>query len=150
MHYYPFNIADYRKDTTHLKPLDHYIYRTLIDVYYLNEAPIPDRKSAVLKKLSLPESRMPHLEGVLTEFFQLVDGQWHHKRIDEDIEKYHRMIEINRINGAKGGRPKKTGGVRSGKRTIANKKATNKPISINQDNKVKKELLRKATEVLKK
>ncbi|MER2164727.1 MAG: DUF1376 domain-containing protein, partial [Psychrobacter alimentarius] len=35
MHYYSFNIADYKKDTAHLKPMEHYIYRSLIDLYYL-------------------------------------------------------------------------------------------------------------------
>lgn len=41
MHYYQFNIADYRKDTVHLTRIEHSIYRDLIDWYYLEETPIP-------------------------------------------------------------------------------------------------------------
>ena len=37
MHYYKFNIADYRKDTGHLSTIEHGIYRQLIDWYYLDE-----------------------------------------------------------------------------------------------------------------
>ena len=41
MHYYQYNIADYRKDTTHLSLLEHGCYRQLLDQYYLDEKPLP-------------------------------------------------------------------------------------------------------------
>jgi len=40
LHYYTFNIGDYRRDTGHLSLLEHGIYRQLIDSYYLSEKPI--------------------------------------------------------------------------------------------------------------
>ena len=40
MHYYQFNIGDYRRDTSHLSLLEHGIYRQLIDTYYLSEKPL--------------------------------------------------------------------------------------------------------------
>ena len=39
MHYYQFNIADYRKDTGFLTYEEHGIYRQLIDQYHLDEKP---------------------------------------------------------------------------------------------------------------
>ena len=53
MHYYKFNIADYRKDTTHLSMLEHGIYRTLIDWYYLDEKPIPLDVEMVARRMRL-------------------------------------------------------------------------------------------------
>ena len=51
MHYYKFNIADYRKDTGHLSTIEHGIYRQLIDWYYLDEQPIPEETQVVIDGL---------------------------------------------------------------------------------------------------
>ena len=53
MHYYKFNIADYRKDTGHLSTLEHGIYRQLIDWQYLDEKPIPLETQVVSRRLRL-------------------------------------------------------------------------------------------------
>lgn len=153
MHYYAFNIADYRKDTTYLSPVQHYIYRTLIDVYYLNEAPIPDKKEIILRKLGLGIARKDDLVLVLNDFFKLEGTSWHHKRIDKDIVDYQKRALVNRINGMKGGRPRKsslTDGVTEAMPTKASAKATNKPLSIKPglSNPEKREKLKAATKVL--
>jgi uncharacterized protein YdaU (DUF1376 family) len=93
MHYYQFNIADYRKDTVHLKPIEHYIYRTLIDWYYLDEDPIPHKTDVVLRKLCLSYDNEEHLLNVLSDFFDLKDDHWHHTRINEEIENYKSQLE---------------------------------------------------------
>lgn len=114
MHYYQFNIADYRKDTTHLSRLEHSIYRDLIDWYYLDESPIPLETHSVMRRLRLvSEDEAKALENVLSDFFVRADG-WRHARIDQDIVEYHAMQAKNRANGKKGGRPKKTQSVSSG------------------------------------
>jgi uncharacterized protein YdaU (DUF1376 family) len=89
MHYYQFNIADYRKDTAHLNPIEHYIYRTLIDWYYLDEAPIPKETQTVIRRLRLGTEQEPNLNNVLTDFFDLTDSGWAHKRIDQEIFEYY-------------------------------------------------------------
>ena len=107
MHYYLFNIADYRKDTSHLTPLEHHIYRTLIDWYYLDESPIPKDNRSVMRRLSLgSQSEARALQNVLNDFFIEKDDGFFHQRIDKDILEYHHKCEKNRENGKKGGRPK--------------------------------------------
>jgi len=41
MHYYQFNIGDYKSHTEHLSEMEDLTYRRLLDWYYLHETPIP-------------------------------------------------------------------------------------------------------------
>lgn len=107
MHYYQFNIADYRKDTSHLTPIEHYIYRFLMDWAYLDEQPIPLDTTFVLRKLNLTSKHLSNLENVLNDFFKKSDFGWYQKRINESIAEYHNYLNKQSINGKKGGRPKK-------------------------------------------
>lgn len=107
MHYYQFNIADYRKDTAHLSRLEHSIYRDLIDWYYLDEKPIPIETQSVTRRLRLgTEEEAMALNNVLNDFFFATNEGWKHKRIDAEIADYHSKCEKNKENGKKGGRPK--------------------------------------------
>ncbi len=106
MHYYGFNIGDYRRDTYHLTMVEHGIYRTLIDSYYLDEKPIPNDNRAVMRRLGLGSDMEPTLVNILNDFFILTETGWHHKRIDADIDAYRQMKQRNKSNGSKGGRPK--------------------------------------------
>jgi uncharacterized protein YdaU (DUF1376 family) len=108
LHYYKFNIAEYRKDTVHLSRLEHSIYRDLIDWYYLDEKPIPKETQSVSRRLRLASDQETNaLVSVLQDFFVWTDEGWRHKRIDQEINEYHGTCETNRVNGRKGGRPKK-------------------------------------------
>lgn len=108
MHYYSFNIKDYRKDTQHLKPMEHYIYRMLIDLYYMDEKPIPKKTQWVMRRLMLDNLEHENmLKNVLDDFFYECDEGFRHKRIDCEITKYHGNAQKNRENGKKGGRPRK-------------------------------------------
>ena len=111
MHYYDFHIADYRKDTQHLSPIEHYIYRSLIDWYFLDESPITQNNPTVIRRLSLgstPDAEAL-INGVFADFFELKDGFWHHHRIDSMLADYRARTDVNRQNGKKGGRPPKKG-----------------------------------------
>jgi uncharacterized protein YdaU (DUF1376 family) len=109
MHYYQFNIADYRKDTAHLSIVEHGVYRQLLDLYYLEEKPIPKETQWVIRRLSLgSDSDILALNNVLSDFFKLENDGYHHARCDAEIASYHANAEKNRANGKKGGRPKKT------------------------------------------
>jgi len=96
MHYYKFNVADYRKDTVHLSPTEHYIYRQLIDTYYLDERPVHSDPKAVLRRLCLPSTDEQNLTNVLTDFFIEKKDGWHNKRIDLEISAYHEMAKTNK------------------------------------------------------
>jgi uncharacterized protein YdaU (DUF1376 family) len=144
MHYYSFNVADYRKDTHHLEPMEHYIYRFLMDSYYLNERPIPKETQTVMRRLRLATEHLKYLENVLNDFFTLADDGWHHGRIDLEISEYHGKCQTNAINGKKGGRskkqgltdenkPKKTQSVNFANRNESELKPNQEPLTNNQE-----------------
>lgn len=137
MHYYQFNIADYRKDTIHLSHLEHGIYRQLLDEYYLNEKPIKTQQ--VIRRLRiLTQEEKTALENVLNDFFEhdAQEDSWSHKRAEESLEAYKAKAEISRVNGSKGGRPKKpkkTQQVNSGLPKETQAKGNHKPLTNNQE-----------------
>ena len=103
MHYYQFNIADYRSATTHLSNEEDLAYRRLLDMYYDSEQPIPLDTQWVSRRLRL-DSKL--IENVLLDMFSLTNDGWFHGRCDEVIKQYHQMAEKNRANGRLGGRKK--------------------------------------------
>ena len=132
MHYYKFNIADYRKDTGHLSTLEHGIYRQLIDWQYLDEKPIPLETQVVYRRLRLgSEDEQKSLENVLSEFFEKSDKGYFQKRIRMEIKDYQENADKNRRNGKLGGRPSKTQSVSSGLPKETQAKGNHKPLTIN-------------------
>jgi len=132
MHYYKFNIADYRKDTTHLTMLEHGIYRTLIDWYYLDENQIPLDIDLVARKLRLTtEDELKSLKMVLFDFFEKTEKGHKHRRINVDILSYHELATKNAANGKLGGRPVKTQTVMDGNPNESDPKGNHKPLTIN-------------------
>ena len=107
MHYYQFNIGDYRADTAHLSILEHGIYRQLIDWYYLDEKPIPKETQVVMRRLRLGSDELHFLTNVLSDFFVLTDLGYFHTRIEKELEHYRVQFAKNRVNGHLGGRPRK-------------------------------------------
>jgi len=132
MHYYKFNIADYRKDTGHLSTIEHGIYRQLIDWYYLDENPIPLETQVVSRRLRLAsEVEVLSLQNVLSDFFKEGKSGYVHKRIELDINDYHEQAEKNQRNGKLGGRPKKTQVVIDGLQDESQNNPNHKPLTTN-------------------
>jgi uncharacterized protein YdaU (DUF1376 family) len=132
MHYYKFNIADYRKDTGHLSTIEHGIYRQLIDWYYLDENPIPLETQVVSRRLRLAsEVEVLSLQNVLSDFFKEGKSGYVHKRIELDINDYHEQAEKNQRNGKLGGRPKKTHSVTHGLPDESQNNPNHKPLTTN-------------------
>lgn len=90
MKWYQFWIADYRKDTTHLSHEEHYIYRSLIDIYYETEKPIDSNLRPLLRRLGLTSDQQLLLENVLSDFFIDTEKGYKHPRIEEDLEKIYK------------------------------------------------------------
>lgn len=89
MHYYQFNIGDYRRDTAHLSHLEHGIYRSLIDTYMLEESPLSgDMKELERKHLIRTANEKKALRNVLKDFFKFENSMFLHSRCDEDIISY--------------------------------------------------------------
>jgi len=91
VYYYCFNIPHYRMDTAHLSPIEHYIYRTLLDTLYLDERPIKNNINTITRKLKLSDST--DVERVLNEFFTLVDERWNNKRVEREIAHFRSRIQ---------------------------------------------------------
>lgn len=106
MNFYKRHIGDYIKDASHLSLLEHGVYSRLMDVYYARESGIPDGQAARLVGARTPEE-IEAVKAVLSEFFRLVDGAWTQKRCEAEIAAANAQAEANRINGLKGGRPKR-------------------------------------------
>lgn len=140
MHYYKFNIADYRKDTTHLTMLEHGIYRTLIDQYYLNEKPVCLDVDQLSRKMRLTtEDELKSLKMVLFDFFERTEKGHKHRRINVDILGYHELATKNAANGKLGGRPPKTQTVMGGNPNESDPKGNHKPLTIKPLTSKKKE-----------
>lgn len=107
MHYFKFNVADYKADTAHLDVIEHGIYFQLICWYYLDEKKIPLETQVVMRRLSLDGDMLHKLENVLSDFFIKTDKGYFHSRVESELEKYKTQFAKNRINGLDGGRPKK-------------------------------------------
>ena len=94
MHYYSHNIADYRKDTSHLTLLEHGIYRQLLDSYYLDELPLSNDLAKLMRSHSVRSAEeQQSLQNVLTDFFELTEEGYIHKRCDDVIAQYHGKSE---------------------------------------------------------
>ena len=131
MHYYKFNIADYRKDTGHLSTIEHGIYRQLIDWYYLDEQPIPEETQVVIRRLRLGSEEVTFLRNILDDFFVLGKTGYTHKRIEVEIKDYQEQVEKNKNNGKLGGRPKKTQSVISGLPDESQNNPNQEPLTTN-------------------
>jgi len=90
MHYYQHNIGDYRKDTSHLTLLEHGIYRQLLDTYYLDEDPLSNDLAKLMRSHSVRNAdEQQALQNVLTDFFELTENGYVHKRCEYGIAQFH-------------------------------------------------------------
>lgn len=120
MHYYQFNIADYRKDTQHLSLLEHAIYRSLLDTYYLEESPLCKDDAKLMRTHSIRTSEEKEaFKNVISDFFALEDDGYHHKKCDEELSRIYEKSEKARLS-AKKRWEKKANGMRTHSEGSAN------------------------------
>jgi uncharacterized protein YdaU (DUF1376 family) len=139
MHYYKHNIGDYRKDTSHLTLLEHGIYRQLLDSYYLDETPLCNDLAKLMRSHSVRSAdEQQALQNVLTDFFELTENGYIHKRCDELIAEYHGKSESARNSAnARWGNKNKDSKPRQSKRnanalqTQSEGNANHKPVTNN-------------------
>lgn len=107
MNYYERHLGDYAKDTGHLSMLEHGAYTLLLDRYYSTEHGIPADQAHRIARARSKEERAA-VDAVLAEFFTLTDGIWTKGRVEEEIAAASVRINAAKVNGKKGGRPKKS------------------------------------------
>lgn len=90
MHYYQFNIGNYRRDTTHLTMVEHGAYRQLLDQYYMKEEPISlDMEKVMRTHCARDAVEVSAIEYVLSEYFEKTENGYIHHGCDELIAKYN-------------------------------------------------------------
>jgi len=109
MNFYKRYPADYGRKTARLTLAQHGAYTLLLDEVYSTEAPLPgslDELYRICRAMSKPEQEAVRV--VAEKFFPLgADGLRRNQRADEEITDAAPAIEAARLNGKKGGRPKK-------------------------------------------
>jgi uncharacterized protein YdaU (DUF1376 family) len=86
MHYYQFNIGDYKSHTEHLSEMEDLTYRRLLDWYYLHECPIPLDELEVARQIRM-RSHSDCIAVVLREYFELTSEGWIHHRANKELAK---------------------------------------------------------------
>lgn len=86
MHYYQFNIGDYKSHTEHLSEMEDLTYRRLLDWYYLHESPIPLDIQETARQIRM-RSHTDCISVVLHEYFERTDHGWIHHRANDEINK---------------------------------------------------------------
>lgn len=127
MHYYQFNIGDYRAATAHLTNEEDLAYRRLLDMYYDMEQKIPLDTQWVGRRIRMEPSVV---KDVLNDMFVKHEDGWFHARCADVIQQYHAMAEKNRANGRLGGRKKNPVG--SDSQPIVKATINQEPITNNQ------------------
>ena len=137
MHYYQFNIGDYRKDTQHLTMIEHYIYRELLDWMNLDETAIPKDLDFVTRRLRLDNDCSTDVQRVFNEFFIEREDGYYQERVFFEINEY----KVKQLNAVKAGKAsakaRKVNGSAASERSL-NGRTTNvqptinhKPLTIN-------------------
>jgi uncharacterized protein YdaU (DUF1376 family) len=86
MHYYQFNIGDYKSHTEHLSEMEDLTYRRLLDWYYLHETPIPLDENEVARQIRM-RSHTDCIAVVLREYFECTADGWIHHRANKELSK---------------------------------------------------------------
>lgn len=108
MHYYKRNLGDFARDTAHLSQSQIGAYDLLLDWYYANERPLPADKADVYRiARAFSPAEKKATDKVLADFFAHTEDGWMQKRAMEELARYAKQRETNRVTGRLGGRPKK-------------------------------------------
>ena len=96
----------YISDTTHLTTEEHGAYLLLLAAMWRRNGSVPDDDKDNARILGLTVGKWRKIKARLSEFLIFNDGCITQKKLQKTWENTQEKIEKNRINGAKGGRPK--------------------------------------------
>lgn len=86
MHYYQFNIGDYKSHTEHLSDLEDLAYRRMLDLYYLHEKPLPLDVEQIARLIRM-RTHCDCIAVVLQEFFERTEDGWVNHRADDELQR---------------------------------------------------------------
>ena len=88
MIYVERHFGDLIKDTVHLSMLEFGAYNLLMDMYYVKEMPLQNRKICYKFARAQTKTERDAVDFVLAEFFNETDFGFTQSRCDKEIEKY--------------------------------------------------------------
>lgn len=92
--WYPKDVGDYRADTNGLSMEQHGAYNLLMDEYYHTGRPLPGDFEAVARIVrAVTDGERGSLQAVLERYFDLRNGKYWHKRIDQELDKRRQLSE---------------------------------------------------------
>jgi uncharacterized protein YdaU (DUF1376 family) len=86
MHYYQFNIGDYKSHTEHLSDLEDLAYRRMLDLYYLHEKPLPQNVEHIARLIRM-RTHSECIADVLREFFIETEDGWVNHRAETELNR---------------------------------------------------------------
>jgi uncharacterized protein YdaU (DUF1376 family) len=98
----PLYVGDYLRDTSRLTTEQHGAYLLLIFDYWSSGQPLPDDDAQLALITRLSPEKWHQLRPSLARFFQVVDGVWRHKRVDQELAKAQAITDARRDGGRKG------------------------------------------------
>jgi len=131
MHYYQFNIGDYKSHTSGLSLIEDIAYRRLLDLYYLNERPFNGCSTDVAREIGMREHQ-EEVEYVLNKFFPSDgNGSWINKRAEEEVRAYRMKKKTAAAAGRASGKARRS---KSSERAFDSVEPTinQEPITSNQ------------------
>jgi len=94
MHFYQQNIADYRKKTMGLSPIEHGVYRLLMDTYYLTEQPLDLDLEELMRSHSVRTADEQNaFKYILKKYFKKTPEGYRNSRCDKEIESFYAKSE---------------------------------------------------------
>lgn len=109
MNFYKRFMADYARKTARLTLAQHGAYTLLLDELYTTEKPLPaelDELYRVCRAMTATEREA--VKVVAEQFFPVLsDGLRHNPRATQELADAAPAVEAARLNGKKGGRPRK-------------------------------------------
>ena len=86
MHYYQFNIGDYKSHTSHLTELEDLAYRRMLDWSYLHEKPLPKDIKEISRVIRM-RTHSDCIAVVLRDFWQEVEDGYVNDRVIRELGK---------------------------------------------------------------
>lgn len=84
--YIPIYVADYLADTAHLSAAEHGAYLLLIMNYWQRGKPLPAADDRLARIARMSNEEWAASKATLAEFFEEIDGEWTHARIERDLD----------------------------------------------------------------
>lgn len=108
MNFYKRYVGDIQRDTGHLSLAEFGAYDRLLDHYYATEMALPSDIDACCRiSRAMTKDERKAVISILNQYFKLNERGYEQKRAEKEITEAQPAMVSARLNGSKGGRPKK-------------------------------------------